>query len=436
MPGSPQSRLFAALLAALVGCTGAEGPTTTEAGSPYLYLWAGDLDHDAPDFLAVLDVTPASPRYGHLVTTVPVDGRGNYPHHTEYELTPGQLLFANAWGTGRTFLFDLSRPAEPRVAGAFAARGGYAYPHSFVRLPNGNVLATFQAREGGYEPPGGVVELDPQGNLVRSASAATPETPDAENWPYSMLVLPDIDRVIVTSTRMGLPEEWAATGDSAANTAGAEHSHTHAHDSADSRHLQVWRLSDLTLTATVVLPEQDGGHNLWSAEPRRLANGDVYVNTFSCGLYRLSGLDTARPQAHPVHASRFDGERFCAVPAVVGNFWIQPSATENAIVTYDLGNPAATREVARLHLGPDFPDVHWLALDPVTPRLVVTADPQTWVLIVKVDPDTGALAIDERFREEGADRPGFWFDRVEWPHGAGGPAAPHGAVFGPDATGR
>jgi hypothetical protein len=50
------------------------------------------------------------------------------------------------------------------------------------------------------------------------------------------------------------------------------------------------------------------------------------------------------------------------------------------------------------------------------------------VLIVNVDPATGALSIDERFREQGADRAGITFDRTDWPHGRTGRALPHGAV--------
>jgi hypothetical protein len=104
-----------------------------------------------------------------------------------------------------------------------------------------------------------------------------------------------------------------------------------------------------------------GGHNLWPAEPRRMANGDVYVNTFSCGLYRMDGLDTEHATVETVLNSPFDGHRYCAVPAVPGNFWISPSATENALVVYDLSDRARAREVARLVLDGPFREPHWIA---------------------------------------------------------------------------
>jgi hypothetical protein len=51
------------------------------------------------------------------------------------------------------------------------------------------------------------------------------------------------------------------------------------------------------------------------------------------------------------------------------------------------------------------------------------------VVIARFDPATGALAWDERFREEGAAAPGFRMDDKTWPHGGTAKGIPHGAVF-------
>ena len=105
-------------LLAILGCTpGRESTSTPGTGgdSQYLYLWTGSVDSTQPDFLAVLDVRPDTGRYGALVGTVPVPGRINAPHHTEHELAPGGYLFANGFGTGKTFIFD----AHANQAGAF-----------------------------------------------------------------------------------------------------------------------------------------------------------------------------------------------------------------------------------------------------------------------------------------------------------------------------
>lgn len=39
----------------------------------YLFAWTGDPEGKGDDFLAVIDADPASPTYGHLVTTVVTD---------------------------------------------------------------------------------------------------------------------------------------------------------------------------------------------------------------------------------------------------------------------------------------------------------------------------------------------------------------------------
>jgi hypothetical protein len=187
-------------------------------------------------------VRPKAPRYGDLVTTVTLGERGLMPHHTEYQLPIGHPVFANGWAAGRTFLLDLANPRKPRIVSRFAKRGGWTYPHSFARLPNGHVLATFQSRGDSYGPPGGLVELDANGRFLRGTSASAPGVDDRLLWPYGVLALPDIDRVVTTSTPMGMPK-WSTT-------------HQHGDGATRTRHVQVWRLSDLELLSTIALPAE------------------------------------------------------------------------------------------------------------------------------------------------------------------------------------
>ena len=75
-------------------------------------------------------------------------------------------------------------------------------PHSFVRLPDNNLLSTFQMHmEDGHEETGGLVELAPDGRALRWASAAAPAI-DTTVRPYSLAILPAIDRVVTTATDM------------------------------------------------------------------------------------------------------------------------------------------------------------------------------------------------------------------------------------------
>ena len=135
-----KSRLRSACVVACLAhsCTAAPdrpASTATTRGSELLYIWAGDADEQEADFLAVVDAEPGSPEYGQILKTVAVAGRGHVPHHTEYELSPSRTLLANGWGTGSTFIFDLSNPIEPRIASTFTARGDYSVPTQLRAAP-------------------------------------------------------------------------------------------------------------------------------------------------------------------------------------------------------------------------------------------------------------------------------------------------------------
>ena len=399
---------------------------TQRVPSPYLFVWSGDSDGKDSDFVAVIDARPKAATYGEIVATLPVGARGTYPHHTEYEFPSDSLLFANGWGAGQTFILDLHNPRKPKLAGQFKDLNEYGFPHSFARLPNGNILATFQVKKSGYEPPGALAELDSRGNMLRSSSADVAGMDKTLLWPYSLIVAPRIDRVVTTSTEMGLPQ-WAMP---------QHHGSSHeAHTLTDTRHVQIWRLSDLKLLATVPLPAPASGKsNLNPAEPRLLPDGSVYVNTFNCGLFRLSGLDGAAPKAESVWEFPGVGSKEeCAVPVVIGKYWIQTDPSLPGLITLDISNPAKPVEVSRLVLDERFKKTHWVAADRNADRVVITGNNLSWVLIVDIDMTTGKLTIDEKFKMKGAGHPGLDFDRAKWPHGATGKAFVHGALFGPSA---
>ena len=114
------------------------------------------------------------------------------PHHTEYEMSASGMLFANDHNANRSFIFDLTDPLHPKVATSFRDMAGFAMPHSFLRLPNGHVLASFQQKRGGHdmhgdhdmagmdgkELTGGIVEIDDGGRVVRAVSNADPAHPE------------------------------------------------------------------------------------------------------------------------------------------------------------------------------------------------------------------------------------------------------------------
>ena len=386
--------------------------TAAPGSSHYLFVWAMEAKHphalvpemtpaDIParrsglelgkDFLAVFDVRPG-PSFGKLVAILSV-GRAVEAHHTNYAEPPNNVLYANDWLGNSTYVFGLLDPRHPRLVRKFSSVGAFSYPHSFAYLPNGDTLATFQYSGGFNHAAGGLVEFDPQGRVVRTASAAAPGHPNIR--PYSLAVDEKLDRVVIGSADM----------------MGAQVSHV----------AQVWRLSDLKLIKTMPLPPQPD----WfydtaadSSEPRLLADGKtVVVPTFNCGLFLVRNLASDDPTL--LHVYDF-GYRGCEVPVVVGNFWVETMQSGHAIVSLDMRDPEHPHEVSRILLPPDeYP--HWLALEPGGDRLVITGYGalDTRVRFATIDRRTGKLTLESATID---------MTRA-WPDGWHGSAIPHGAVF-------
>ncbi len=376
----------------------------------YLFTWVGDEDREDSDFLAVVDLAPHGDRYGTIVATTPIGEKGIWPHHTEHELGASKMLFANGFSGNRSVLFDLHDALHPKVVERFNGVAGLSFLHSFARLPNGHVIATFQSHGPNNEGPGGIAELDERGRVVRSRSASDSTADQTALRPYSLAVVPSLDRIVVALTYMVIPT-WHPLRESI------------AHDHAGNQ-VQVYRLSDLTLLKTIKLPTSDGPN-----EPRVLQDGrTVLVNTGACRLYHVTGLDGTDPRVKMVHD---EGQSGCATPVVIGHYWIQANAASHRIFSLDVRDLTNVRVVSSVTLD-DRQRPHWLATD--GSRIVVVNEPgsaaerRMWML--RIDRATGQLALDSAFRDAGSLRPGIAFDRANWPHGATGNAVPHGTVFG------
>ncbi len=397
--------LTAALLAFSFHLQAAEKKSA--AAGHYLLVWAGDHAKKDNDFLAVIDADPASKTYGHLLTTLATDQKTDRPHHTEYTMPESGMLFANDHDVGRTFIFDVRDALHPKVVTSFTDMAGYMHPHSYLRLPNGNVLATFQhahhAAADATNKTGGLVEIDDRGNVVRSASNADPEFSTALLMPYSLAVLPKIDRVVSTNSSM------------------------HDDDVLSGVTYQVWRLSDLKLLKTAYF---DVGANRYAhispEEPRVGPDGSVFVQTLGCGIERVTAIETNEPKAQLVHT--FPGN-WCGVPTIAGHYLVQSVPAVHGFIVLDIADAAKPREVSRLTISDKY-HAHWTGWDPKTQRLVVTSSgtPEDRTYLLKLDTATGALTIDEDFRDTDG-KPGFSFAEREWPHGFKGVGMPHGAVF-------
>jgi hypothetical protein len=355
-----------------------------------LFVWTRDEDAAQSDFMAVLDAAS-----GEVLATAPTGTKGSISHHTEHRMPAGGRLFANGFGAGKTWVFDLRNPLVPAVAASFGDANGMMHAHSFERLPSGNVLATYQRGDHANSVPGGIAEIGQDGRIIRTASAVDPANATFVR-PYSLAIVPKLDRVVTTTADMD--------------------------SKGVSETVQVWRLSDLKLLHTVPLPPGPRGREHQdSAEPRLLGDGEtVLVNTFNCGLYRMIDLGSDHPSAELVHDF---GTGECALPVVAGHYWVQTDTGLPGLVSLDVSNPAKPRVADRLKFAAG-EEPHWISLAPDGRRIIISSGKkalQKKLMMARIDPRTGKLALERKFSVS--------FDRKSWPHGDSGPAIPHGAVF-------
>jgi hypothetical protein len=392
------------LVALLFGCA---LNVAADKKHSYLFAWCGDDDKKASDFLAVIDADPDSPDYGQVVATTPTGVAGSRPHHTEVEMPAYGLLMANGFEAGQTWVFDLREPLKPRIVASFGDLDGYMHPHTYFRLPNGNVLATFQYH-GGHGPKaegGGLLEIDNRGRVLREGSAEDKSATGELVRPYSVELLPAADRVVSTNTAM--------------------------HDvDGKGRTVQVWQFSSLRVLRTLVLPPGPrGDEQYYPGEPRLLDDGkSILVHTFACGLYLMRGVDSEKPSLRFVYG--FPGDN-CGVPLRIGHWWLATVPETHSLTVLDISDPEKPREVSSVTLDAG-QKPHWVSADLSGTRIVLNSDengPDHRLFIINFDPQTGSAKLDERFRDRGSDRPGVSMDGKSWPHGFHGNAYAHGTVF-------
>jgi selenium-binding protein 1 len=199
------SRVWPVCVGAVIALLGgalarADGRHGDEGEEKYLYIWAGHVDHNVPDFLAVIDFDEDSPGYGRVINTVPLAGPGatfNEPHHMHLSadgriLGCGGLLSVLSGQPG-IFFFDVTDPRRPRFLFSTSDPNS-SITDDFLPLPAGGFLVTQMGSAIG-DAPGRVVEFD--GRLNRIGS--WPVNPPADGFnPHGISVRADLN-LMVTS---------------------------------------------------------------------------------------------------------------------------------------------------------------------------------------------------------------------------------------------
>ena len=122
--------------------------------SPYLFVFAGDQDTEDPDFLAMINVDPASETRGEPISSVSIGLKESMPHHMEYVAPPvGEPIFMNAHHNEVSLIVDIESPGALKIEKAFKPPASLRYPHDYKRTPNGTRLVGFLRSEGPSPDP-------------------------------------------------------------------------------------------------------------------------------------------------------------------------------------------------------------------------------------------------------------------------------------------
>jgi len=405
-----------------------------EETSPYLLVFVGDQDESDSDFVMVLDVNPKSQSRGQPISSQSIGHKNSMPHHMEYFTPPkGEPIFMNAHRQELSMIVDVSDPSSIEIKKTFLPPPPYRFPHDYTRTPSGSRLVGFLRSEGVSPDPtektspgnhGGIAEYSVDGELLRTASAAAPGL-EKPVRPYAFALLPEKDRLVVTSAPM-MESSWADV-------------------------VQIYRYSDFELLHTLTLPvgrlkngKKIEGSQAAGFGPRILDDGTVFLNAYGCAFYHLSAIESDAPQLEMVftlktkpspNLSMIRGA--CGIPLRIGQYWIQPVGHMNTVLVLDISDPKTPKQVFRLSTPKGFKP-HWLAKDPLANRLILGAElgGEQGFYMLRFNEDTGRLDYDRNFqgvRKKGLFRskqPGYIsLEHHVWPHADSGYAWGHAALF-------
>lgn len=412
----------------------------------YILAWAGDADDQQSDFLAVVDANPKSRTYGKVLKTYTLPegvDKVNEPHHMNHQVSPNCKLYAGGLLSGRVFVFDVRDPLNmpaPRVLSA-GVDFPFTVPDDFQFLPNGNVLGTFVGSMN-FTSPGGVVEFDPEGNVV----SWFPVGDDPTANPHGLSVKPDINRLVTSG--FGVPITLFSS--------------FNFYDIWTHSNVRIFDLTTRELLNIVSLPTGPR-YAASNGDPHQRENFAVMEVAFlhgagktgffasamgGGGLYFCPDATSGSPECHLVYDAGYNSgpgvmhisadDRYLILPlSTVGQ-----GTTPKRVAVFDIANPMQPQLTQELVVpdnttgGPHFGTWNesetrygWTDFFVDDSRIPVKVDGDHRLYLARWK--NGKLHVDNRFRDENDHRVGVSFNRVQWPHGNSGFASPHGFVFMP-----
>ncbi len=245
-----------------------------------LYVWAGDVAHVAPDFLAVINFNRHSSHYGEVIRTVPLPGPGNVgneAHHCHLNADRTILgcggLLSVLQGQPGIFFFDVHNKKKPVFIKKVATPNS-SIVDDFQPLPNGGFFVTNMGSASGGDG-GRVVEIDRNLNLVDEYPHAPPPGFNPHgismNWAKNELVTADFLNPVTTLNVWAGPVELRSS-------------------------LRFWDIAHRSITRTVNLPDNAGTMDV-KLIPNDPHGRAITANMFTGLVYTVDPTDGSYVQS-------------------------------------------------------------------------------------------------------------------------------------------
>jgi selenium-binding protein 1 len=179
----------------------------------YVYVWALGVEGmgNGSDKLVTIDVHPKSKRYGKVIASASVGGRGE-AHHMGFT-DDRRYLWAGGLAESKIYVFDIGTdPAKPKLVNTItdmADKTGYLGPHTYYAMP-GRMLV--QALSNTKDKGGvtGMALYNNKGQFI--APYAMPTDGGGDGYGYDLAVNPK-KNVLLTSSFTGYANYMRPLGD-------------------------------------------------------------------------------------------------------------------------------------------------------------------------------------------------------------------------------
>ena len=170
----------------------------------YVYVWTLGVPGlgDGFDKMVTIDVNPSSKKYGKVINSISVGGRGE-AHHMGFT-DDRRHLWAGGLSDSKIYVFDVgSNPAKPkltRIISNLSDKTGYAGPHTFYAMP-GRMLVGALSNAKDKSGVTGMAMFNNKGDLISKYDM--PTDMGGDGYGYDIGINPR-KNVLLTSSFTGI----------------------------------------------------------------------------------------------------------------------------------------------------------------------------------------------------------------------------------------